>query len=93
MTSFYAIYIMKRYDKFSLKLLAYQKSFTTDRNQLAYLEISEYCVLDNDAIVPPPLPDVIYSVSSLERWMGEQSSSVEELNVYGQLVANSSLYK
>ena len=39
-------------------------------------------------------PDVVYSVSSLQQRIEEQlSRAVGELNVYGRLVANSSLYK
>lgn len=73
--------------------IAYQKNFTTECNQLAYLEISECCVLEDDVSVPAALPDVVHSVSSLEQRIGEQSSAAGEINVYGRLVANSSLYK
>ena len=76
-----------------LKLLAYQRNLTTEHNQLVYLEISECYVVDDGIRVPAALPDVVHSVSLLERWMGEQSLSVKELNVYGRLVANSLLYK
>lgn len=78
---------------FSSELLAYQKSFTTEHNQLAYLEISECYLLEDDIRVPAALPDVVHSVSLLEQWMREQSSPTGELNIYGRLVANSSLYK
>ena len=74
-----------------LKILAYQKN--TERNQLAYLEISECCILEDDVSVPPALPDVLHSISLLEKWIGEQSSPAGELNIYGRLVANSLLYK
>lgn len=74
-----------------ISLLAYQKSSTSEHNnQLVYLEISECSVLDN--VVPAALPNA-YSVGLLEQWIGEQSSCVGELSIYGRLIANSSLYK
>ena len=74
-------------------LLAYQKNLTTERNQLAYLEISECCMLEDDVRVPAALPNVVHSVSLLEQWIGERSLPTGELNIHGRLVANSSLYK
>ena len=76
--------------------IAYQKHFTTESNQLAYLEVSDCCILEDD--VRPQTdatsPDVVHSVRSLEQWIVEHSScAAGELNVYGRLVANSSLYK
>ena len=75
--------------------LAYQKNFTTECNQLAYLEVSKCCTLEDDVRAQTAAaPDVVHSVSSLEQWIGEHSScAAGELNVYGLLVANSSLYK
>ena len=81
------------WDIITLVSLAYQKNLITECNQLVYLEISECCVLEDDVRVPAALPDVVHSVSLLEQWIGEQSSPAGELNVYGRLVANSSLYK
>ena len=65
-------------------------------NQLVYLEISGYQLLTSTMIPPPVIPDDACTVRLLEQQVEghkEQSSIQKEFSVYGQLVANSMLYR
>jgi len=74
-------------------MLAYQKIMSIERNQLVYLEISGYQLLPSTAATLHALPDDVYTVQLLEQQVKEQSSMQKEYSVYGQLVANSLLYR
>ena len=74
-------------------MLAYQKNMGIERNQLVYLEISGYQLLPSTATTPHVLPDDVYTVQLLEQQVEEHSSMQKEFSVYGQLVANSLLYR
>jgi len=65
----------------------------TGRNQLVYLEISGYQLLSPLMTTPHVLPDEVYTVQLLEQQVEGHKEQQKEFSVYGQLVANSMLYR